>query len=84
MRLPGQFINKVASVFYSIQGTDATDVLDSIAKEFSPMQTKHHDDIMLNAKLFKKIKYVFDNTDSTTLTTEQNTLLDKIYGDFVT
>ncbi len=79
----GQLLNKIASVFYSVRGTDATDVLDSIAKEFSPMQTKHHDDIMLNAKLFKKIKFVFDNTDRDSLTTEQNTLLDKVYGDFV-
>lgn len=79
----GQLLEKVANVFYSIQGTDATDGLDNIEIEFSPMQTKHNDDIMLNAKLFKKIKYVFDNTDRSTLTTEQNTLLDKIYGDFV-
>ena len=79
----GQFLNMVTSVFYSVRGTDATDNLDNIAQDFSPISTKHNDDITLNAKLFEKIKYVYDNTDKSALTTEQNTLLDKIYGDFV-
>ena len=78
----GQFLNKVSSVFYSIRGTNATDGLDSIAKEFAPIRTKHDDDITLNTELFDRIKYVHDNTDRSALTTEQNTLLDKIYGDF--
>ncbi|MFC1566174.1 M3 family metallopeptidase, partial [Candidatus Neomarinimicrobiota bacterium] len=79
----GQFLGMVTNVFYSIQGTDATDALDSIEIEFSPISTKHNDDITLNTKLFEKIKYVYDNAERTSLTTEQNTLLDKIYGDFV-
>lgn len=79
----GQFLNRVASVFYSIRGTNANDDLDNIAMEFSPISTKHNDNITLNTELFTKIKYVFDNTDRSVLTTEQNTLLDKIYGDFV-
>ena len=79
----GQFLNKVANVFYNVRGTNATDELDSIAEEFSPIRTKHNDDIMLNAELFAKIKNVYDNVERYSLTTEQNTLLDKIYGDFV-
>jgi len=78
----GQFYTRVANVFYNITGTDATDNLDAIETEFSPFITKHNDDITLNAKLFEKIKYVHENADRSTLTTEQNTLLDKIYGDF--
>ena len=79
----GQFLDRVSSVFYSVRGTDANDNLDNIAQEFSPISTKHNDDIILNAELFEKIKYVYDNTDRGVLTVEQNTLLDKIYGDFV-
>jgi peptidyl-dipeptidase Dcp len=79
----GQFLNRTTSVFYNIRGTNANDKLDDIAKEFAPIRTKHNDDIRLNAELFEKIKYVYNNADRNTLTTEQNTLLDKIYGDFV-
>ena len=79
----GQFLNRATSVFYNIRGTNANDELDGIAKEFAPIRTKHNDDIRLNIELFEKIKYVYDNTDRNILTTEQNTLLDKIYGDFV-
>jgi peptidyl-dipeptidase Dcp len=79
----GQFLDKVSNVFDNVRGTNATDILDNIAKEFAPIKTKHNDDKILNTNLFKKIKYVYDNTDRGVLTTEQNTLLDKIYGDFV-
>ena len=79
----GQFLTRVSSVFNNVRGTNANDNLDNIAKEFAPIRTKHNDDIILNTKLFEKIKYVYDNTDRGILTTEQNTLLDKIYGDFV-
>ncbi len=78
----GEFFYKAAYVFWNITGTDATDNLDDIEREFSPILTKHNDDITLNKKLFEKIKYVFDNADRSKLTTEQNTLLDKVYGDF--
>ncbi len=79
----GQFLDRVSSVFYNIRGTNANDNLDNIATEFSPIRTKHNDDITLNTNLFEKIKYVYDNTDRSLLNTEQNTLLDKIYSDFV-
>lgn len=79
----GQFLTRVSSVFNNVRGTNANDNLDNIAKEFAPIRTKHDDDIILNTKLFEKIKYVYDNTDRGVLSTEQNTLLDKIYGDFV-
>ena len=78
----GKFLNRVANVFYSITGTNATDNLDNIEMEYSPISTKHGDDIILNAELFNKIKYVYDNEDRSRLTTEENTLLDKIYKDF--
>ncbi|NHZ85079.1 MAG: peptidase M3, partial [Planctomycetia bacterium] len=79
----GQFLDKVSSVFNNIRGTNANDNLDKIATEFAPIRTKHNDDIKLNSKLFEKIKSVYDNADRNNLTIEQNTLLDKIYGDFI-
>ena len=79
----GQLLNKVQNVFDNISGTNANDNLDNIAMEFTPINTKHNDDINLNNKLFERIKYVYDKVNRDELTTEQNTLLDKIYGDFV-
>ncbi|MCJ7801183.1 MAG: M3 family metallopeptidase [Candidatus Marinimicrobia bacterium] len=78
----GQFLGKVTNVFYSVLGTDATDGLDNIAEEIDPIMTQHNDDITLNDKLFKRIKVVYDSADRSVLTTEQNTLLEKIYDDF--
>jgi len=78
----GSFLNRVDNVFYYILGANSNDNLDQIEIEYSPIATKHGDDIILNAELFEKIKYVYENEDRSKLTTEQNTLLNKIYGDF--
>jgi len=44
----GQLLNKVQNVFDNISGTNANDNLDNIAMEFTPINTKHNDDINLN------------------------------------
>ena len=79
----GQFLERVENVFNSISSTDATDELDNIEREFKPIKSHHRDDILLDEKLFQRIKNVYNKQDRSVLTIEQNTLLDKIYQDFV-
>ena len=50
----GQFLTRVSNVFYSVLGTIANDKLDNISLEFSPISSKHNDDITLNVELFQK------------------------------
>ncbi len=78
----GQFLKRVENVFNNISGTDATDELDKIKETFSPIKSDHRSDILLNEKLFARIKVVYEKTDRERLTVEQNTLLNKIYQDF--
>ncbi|NQU28610.1 MAG: M3 family metallopeptidase, partial [Candidatus Marinimicrobia bacterium] len=78
----GRSLERVENVFNNISGTDATDELDNIEETFSPIKSDHRSDILLNEKLFARIKVVFENTDSARLTDEQNTLLNKIFQDF--
>ena len=46
------------------------------------MLTRHGDDIMLNAKLFERIKTVYNNRDKENLNDEQMRLLEVIYKNF--
>ncbi|MBC8403183.1 MAG: M3 family metallopeptidase [Candidatus Marinimicrobia bacterium] len=79
----GQFLERVVNVFDNISSTGATDELDKIEQEFKPLKSRHRDDILLDEKLFQRIKNVYNKQNRSVLTIEQNTLLNKIYQDFV-
>jgi len=79
----GAMLRKVSSVFGVLNGSMTNDRMQEIAKEAAPLRSKHRDDIMLNEKLFQRIKGVYDQRDKLDLTVEQNTLLEKYYKDFV-
>ncbi len=79
----GKLLTKVMNVFFNLTSANTSDELQAIAKEVSPLLSKHNDDIMLNAKLFQRIKTLHDKKDELNLTAEQNRLLEKYYKDFV-
>ena len=47
------------------------------------MRSKHRDDIVLNEKLFQRIKAVYEQRDELNLDTEQDRLLEETYKTFV-
>ncbi|MDR0732654.1 MAG: M3 family metallopeptidase [Dysgonamonadaceae bacterium] len=79
----GQLLNRVASVFFAMTSALTDTVLQAIETEMSPLLTEHNDNIYLNEKLFSRIKAVYDDPASHSLTTEQKRLLEKYYKDFV-
>jgi len=83
MENTGSLLRRVGSVFGVLNGSMTNDDMQKIAKEVAPLESKHRDDIRLNDKLFQRIKAVYEQKDKLDLTTEQNTLLEKYYKDFV-
>lgn len=79
----GELLSKVAGVFFNISETDTDSILQEIAQKMSPVLSKHSDDIMMNPKLFARIKAVHDQKDQLNLNTEQKIVLEKYYKDFV-
>ncbi|MEA3318192.1 MAG: M3 family metallopeptidase, partial [Bacteroidota bacterium] len=79
----GILLDRVSSIFFNIKGADTNDDLNKIAKEVSPLLSKHGDDISLNEDLFKRVKTVYDKKDDLELNTEQAMLLKKTYKGFV-
>jgi len=79
----GELLSKVSNVFYAQKGFNNNDSIAKLAKELSPLETKHSADISLNENLFKRIKTVYDKKDDLKLSVEQNTLLEKMYEGFV-
>ncbi len=79
----GDLLSKVSNVFYAQKGFNNNDSISALAKEMSPLFTKHGADISLNENLFKRIKMVYAKKADLKLTVEQNTLLEKMYQGFV-
>ncbi|MEJ2637861.1 MAG: peptidase M3, partial [Calditrichia bacterium] len=79
----GQLLTKVNDVFVNMRSANTSENLQKIAKEVSPLLSKHWDDILLNKDLFRRVKAVYDQKDQLDLDTEQNALLEKTYKEFV-
>lgn len=76
-------LSTVTSIFYNQLSAAGTDGLQALAEEIGPIQANFGSDIILNADLFKRVKAVYDAKDTLGLSTEQHTLLDDTYKNFV-
>jgi peptidyl-dipeptidase Dcp len=83
MEKSSKFLDKVSAVFSNLNSTNTNDEMQKIARTITPMMAKHRDDINLNPKLFERVKQIYDAKDKLKLTTEQNTVLQNYYLDFV-
>lgn len=81
--LAGQLLNKVAYVFYSQTSANTNDTLEALQEKIAPMISAFSDEVMLNAKLFSRVKTVYDNKANEQLTDEEKFLLDNLYKSFV-
>ncbi len=79
----GALLSKVSYVFFGQSGANTNDSLQAVRTEVMPLLTQHGDDISMNAKLFARVKEVYENMDSTALDKEQLKLTEETYKDFV-
>ncbi|WP_264548203.1 M3 family metallopeptidase [Flavobacterium sp. N2820] len=78
----GEQLDRLSSIFFNLNSAETCDEMQKIAQEVSPLITAFSNDIDLNEDLFKRVKAVYDQKDSLSLTTEQATLLDKKFKGF--
>jgi peptidyl-dipeptidase Dcp len=78
----GEQLDRLSSIFFNLNSAETCDEMQKIAQEVSPLLTAFSNDIALNENLFKRVKAVYDQVDTLTLTTEQATLLDKKFKGF--
>lgn len=79
----GKLLTKVSAVFYGQNSANTSDEMQDLSRDLSPLLSKHEDDIKLNAKLFKRVKAVYDSRVKLKLNKEQAKLLEETYKDFV-
>lgn len=78
----GEQLDRVSSIFFNLNSAETNETIQKIAQEVSPLLSEFGNDITLNEDLFKRVKAVYSTKDSLTLTTEQETLLEKKYKGF--
>lgn len=78
----GRLLSKVSSVFSGLNSANTNDEMQALSRELSPLLSKHSDDINMNAKLFERVKAVYNQRETLGLDKEQAKLLEETYKDF--
>lgn len=83
MEKSGQELARVAGVFFNIVATDSTPELQEIAREVSPRFAAHETEILLDAKLFKRVDDLYQRRHKLKLDDEQLRVLERHHLEFV-
>ena len=76
-------LTEVNLIFGMLSSSDLDDKMQEVQNEMMPRVEEHYNAIMLNDKLFERIKSVYDKRESLQLDELQMRLLEKTYNDFV-
>ena len=78
----GDQLGRATSVLFNLNAAETNPELQQIVKEAAPMLTEYGNDITLNARLFARIKSVYDGREELQLDVESQMLLEKTYKRF--
>ncbi len=78
----GQMLSRVSTVFELLVSADTDEQMQALSAEMMPRLAAHADAILMNDKLFERIKSVYDSRHSLRLDAEQLRLTEKIYRRF--
>ena len=78
----GLELDRLTAMFFNLNSAETNDTLQAEAQRISPLLTDYGNDIRLNKALFKRVKTVYDQRETLSLTAEQQTLLEKTYKSF--
>jgi peptidyl-dipeptidase Dcp len=79
----GQLLTRVMAVFNCVTGANTNDALQTVQAYEAPRLAAHQDAIYLNAKLFARVKAVYDQRASLHLDPESLRLVEYDYQQFV-
>ncbi|MDK2375091.1 peptidyl-dipeptidase Dcp [Serratia fonticola] len=79
----GALLTRTMSVFGAMTSANTSDALQKLDEETSPKLAALDDAIMLNSKLFARIKAIYDRRDSLNLDPESLRLVEVTYNNYV-
>ena len=79
--VPDNLLGRVGNVFFNLLSAETNDDMDALAQKMSPILTEHANNVLLNERLFARVKAVYENHRE--LTPEEQMLLEKSYDGFI-
>ncbi len=79
----GQTLIRVSNVFFNLTSANTNEAMEKIQSEYAPKLAAHQDAIVLNGKLFARVKALYDQRDTLGLDPESKRLLERYHTDFV-
>ena len=78
----GKLYNNVLTIFFALSSAETNDEMQQIEQKIIPIITEHGNAIILNDKLFARVKEVYSQKDKLKLNAEQQMLLKNTYESF--
>ncbi len=79
----GRMLSRVGAIFFALTSANTNDTLDATESQIGPELSAHTDGIALDPALFARVKAVYDNRASLSLSVEEAKLLDETYEGMV-
>ena len=83
MERSGALLTRVTKVFFNLTAANTSETLQKIKSDEAPKLAAHSDAIFLNAKLFARVKALYDKRDALKLDPESRYLVERYYKTFV-
>ena len=78
----GELLTRVSKVFFNVNEANTNEQMQEIAKKVSPLLSKHNDDISMNARLFERIKALYEKRGESGMDAQQVRVIEKYFRDF--
>lgn len=79
----GQLLHRVSAVFFNQTASHTNSTVSEIETEIAPRLAAHNDALYLNARLFDRVKTLYEAREKLDLDAEDLHLLERYYTDFV-
>ncbi|MCL3780022.1 M3 family peptidase [Prolixibacteraceae bacterium JC049] len=83
MEVGDEKLGRASSVFFNLNSANTNDEMQQLAQELSPMLTEFSSKMLMNAKLFERVKAVYNDLEKGNYTPEQKMVVTKHYKAFV-
>src|SRR5438128_899457 len=83
MERSGALLTRVTKVFFNLTSANTSDTLQKIKADAAPKLAAHSDAIFLNAKLFARVKALYDSRAALKLDPESRYLVERYFKTFV-
>ncbi|WP_295361346.1 M3 family metallopeptidase [Arenimonas sp.] len=83
MEKTGALLNRTAAVFGNLAGAHTNPQIQAVQAEMAPKFAAHQDAILLDGKLFARVKSLYEQRDALGLDDQDKRLVERYYIDFV-